>query len=74
MQDRVGSEIFTWGTWGAKPRPKEAEQPKPLAPEIGPGLLPIATPQIRPRGARNPQAADPFRGAGSGVAEILEIR
>ena len=40
-----------------------------LLAEIRPGQLPIATPQIRPPGARNPQASDPFWGANSDVAK-----
>ena len=60
-------------TWGAGPRASKIRIPNRLAPEIGPGLLLLATPQIRLPGARNPHAGGPFGGVSSEVAEILEI-
>ena len=50
-------------------RPRKTRMFKLLLAEIGPGQLPIATPQIRPPGARNPQTSDPFWGANSDVAK-----
>ena len=47
--------MLTWGTYGAGSRPQKTGLRKLLAPESGPGLLPIVTPQIRfPRRSKSP--------------------
>ena len=69
----LSHSFLTLGARGAGSRPREPELRKLFAPEIGPGDAQIATPRIRPHGARNDHTSHPFRGACSEIAEVLKI-
>ena len=51
-----------YGSRATSPRTRKIDALKLLYPEIRPGDVQIATPRIRPPGARNPYTSDPFRG------------